>query len=422
MRDLSYVQTQGGRTRRHRFAREIQSFSFAVGVAVILQALCYLYIITLPGRTDWLNISAAILALSFVPLISAAILTAFRRHEAPIVISSVVTAALFSVAVSVLSALRVPVSYSGLALCLPITVFCMAFANVRFHRQLDERVALAGFSGSDHVMREIGELPLLAGPEAELGGTEILLIDPTEHHSEAWSPLLAACYLGGIEVMPWMRYLEIKRGRLDVSSFDTSHLSYAPGQMLYARTKRFFDLAGVLLSLPLTVPIAALVALYIFARDGSPVVFVQIRRGYGGRRFRMYKFRTMYRGSGGGSTSIGDKRIIPGCELIRKLRFDELPQIVNILRGDMSLIGPRPVAEYVSRAVEEVEPKYALRSLVLPGITGWAQVTSGYAGTTQEELEKLSFDLYYIKHLSLDLDLLVLFKTVKTVLFGSGAR
>ena len=152
------------------------------------------------------------------------------------------------------------------------------------------------------------------------------------------------------------------------------------------------------------------------------MLFVQVRRGYGGRRFRMYKFRTMYKGTSGGSTSVGDRRIIPGFRLVRKLRFDELPQIYNILKGDMSLIGPRPVAEYVSRSSEAVEPKYALRSLVLPGITGWAQVTSGYAGTTSEEIEKLSYDLYYIKHLSLDLDLLVLFKTFKTVMFGFGAR
>src|SRR5690606_28806055 len=116
------------------------------------------------------------------------------------------------------------------------------------------------------------------------------------------------------------------------------------------------------------------VAIYIGLRDSFPVIFVQIRRGYGGRRFRMYKFRTMYRGSEGGATDIGDSRIIPGCNLIRKFRFDEIPQLFNILRGDMSLIGPRPVAEYVARSSALVEPKYELRSLVLPGITGWAQV------------------------------------------------
>src|SRR5690606_17507178 len=161
---------------------------------------------------------------------------------------------------------------------------------------------------------------------------------------------------------------------------------------------------------------------YIFIRDGGPVLFIQHRKGFGGRVFRIYKFRTMYKGTGGGSTKAGDKRVIPGCRLIRKLRLDELPQLYNILIGDMSLIGPRPVAHYVAKESQRVEPKYALRTLILPGITGWAQVTSGYAATTQEEINKLAYDLYYLKHLSFDLDLQILFKTVKTVLFGTGAR
>lgn len=422
VRDLSYVTAQGGRTKRHKYLREVRTFFWPVVTTIVLQCLVYGYVITRPGRTDWGNMAAAMLALSLVPLLSAAVLSAFRRTETPIVISGVVAIALFSVSVSVLSALRVPVSYLGLAACLPITTVLTAYANLRFQRQRDDSVALAPFSRATEISKELGAIPILAGPHADLTGIEILLIDPLEHHSQEWSALLAACYLGGIEVLPWTRYLEEKLGRLDVSSFDTSHLSYSPSQLLYARVKRFFDLAGAIVTLPVTLPIAAVVALYIYLRDGGPVIFVQIRRGYGGHRFRMYKFRTMYKGTAGGSTSDGDRRIIPGCTLIRKIRFDEIPQIFNIIKGDMSLIGPRPVAEYVARSSETKEPKYALRSLVLPGITGWAQVTSGYAATTEQELAKLSYDLYYIKHLSLDLDLLVLFKTVKTVLFGTGAR
>jgi UDP-GalNAc:undecaprenyl-phosphate GalNAc-1-phosphate transferase len=422
VRNLSYVTAQGGRTRQHKYLRHLRSFLWPVVAMVVLQAVIYFYVITRPGRTDWHNISAAIVALAFVPVFSATVLTALRRHEAPIMISAVVSTALFSVAVSVLSALRIPVSYQALALCLPVVIVLTAYANLKFHRRFDDRVALAPFARAMEIAGDLGGVPIIEGPGADLTGVEVLLIDPIEHHTGAWSSLLAQCYLRGIEIMPWTRYREEKQGRLDIASFDTTHLSYSPSQLIYARTKRVFDLCGAVLTLPLTLPLGALVALYIYARDGGPVIFVQIRRGYGGRRFRMYKFRTMYKGTGGGSTVVGDKRIIPGCKLLRKLRFDELPQIYNILRGDMSLIGPRPVAEYVSRSSEAVEPKYALRSLVLPGITGWAQVTSGYAATTEQELEKLSYDLYYIKHLSLDLDLLVLFKTLTTVLFGYRAR
>jgi UDP-GalNAc:undecaprenyl-phosphate GalNAc-1-phosphate transferase len=296
----------------------------------------------------------------------------------------------------------------------------MAYANARFQRTIGASVALVNFPDAVRVSEELGGLGIIVDPSDDPPDIEMLLIDPDEHHSPVWSPLLANAYLRGIEIVPWTSFREVRSGRLDIDSFEVTHLSYSPSQLLYARTKRILDIAAVLVSLPVTVPIAALVALYIQIRDGSPVVFVQVRRGYGGRRFRMYKFRTMYRGAEGGSTDVGDTRIIPGCTLIRKLRFDEIPQLYNILRGDMSLIGPRPVAEYVARSSAAVEPKYELRSLVLPGITGWAQVHSGYASTVDEEIEKLSFDLYYIKHLSFDLDLQILFKTVKTVVFGAG--
>jgi UDP-GalNAc:undecaprenyl-phosphate GalNAc-1-phosphate transferase len=326
------------------------------------------------------------------------------------------------VAVSVLSAFRIPVSYGGLAACLPIAVIVMAYANVSFQRASGGRVALADFPQAERIARELGKVPVLTDPEAKIPDIEVLLIDPREHHSTRWSPLLTACYLHDIEIMPWTSYREMRTGRLDVDTFEVSHLAYSPSQLIYARIKHVFDIIAVLLSLPVTLPIALLTAAYIFLLDGSPMIFVQVRRGYGGRRFRMYKFRTMYKGSEGGSTRVKDRRIMPGCRLIRKLRFDEIPQLYNILRGDMSLIGPRPVAEYVARDSSAVEPKYELRSLVLPGITGWAQVRSGYASTVEEELEKLSYDLYYIKHLSFDLDLLILFNTVRTVLFGTGAR
>ncbi len=422
VRDLSYVTAQGGRTRRHKYLRELRSFAGSVAVTIGLLALTYVAITTRWGRDDWLNILSTIGTLACVPVFSAAILSAFRRHEAPVVAASIVSIGLFSVAVSVLSALRIPVSYLALLWCLPIVLTVMVYANLRFHRQFGARAALAPFDRATDVMSELGGLPILSGPDADLANNEIVLIDPHEHHSEAWSAFLANCYLGGIEIMPWTRYLEVQRGRLDISSFDITHLNYSPSQLIYARLKRSLDVLAVIITLPLTLPIASFVALFLYFLDGKPVIFVQIRRGFGGRRFRMYKFRTMYKGTSGGATNIGDNRIMPGCRFIRRVRLDELPQLYNILIGDMSLIGPRPEAMDLSREYERVIPKYTHRLLVLPGITGWAQVNSGYTSNPEEALIKLSYDLYYIKHLSFDLDLLVLFKTIRTVLFGSGAR
>ena len=422
VRDLSYIVSQGGRLRRHRYVRELREFLWPTLIAVVFQISTYLLVITRFGRNDWHFIAVGALTMALVPIAAAGILAGLRRHGSTIFTSIVVALGLYSAAVSVLSGLRIPISYQAMAACLPSLVLMMAYANVRFQRSFRARVALADFSRAEEVAAELGSVPVLRGDEAELANLEILLIDPREHHSERWSHLLATCYLRGIEIMSWTSYREIILGRLDISSFEISHLAYSPSQLMYARCKRIIDIVVVLLSLPVTLPIALGVAIYIGLRDGFPVIFVQIRRGYGGRRFRMYKFRTMYRGTEGGATDIGDSRVIAGCQLIRKFRFDEIPQLLNILRGDMTLIGPRPVAEYVARSSVKVEPKYELRSLVLPGITGWAQVKCGYASNSDEEIEKLSYDLYYIKHLSLDLDLQIVFQTFRTVVFGVGAR
>lgn len=420
VRDLSYITSQGARKRRNKYLRELRTF-FLPGVAAILFiGAIYVGTIARANRSDWHNTYIVLLTLACVPFFASSILAGLRRHKSAIVTSALITVGLFSMAVSVLSALRIPVSYQGLLLCLPAVAVLMAYANYRFQRSIDAKVVLADFAAAKLVSQQLGDVPILSNPAEDLPDIEVLLIDPVEHHSAKWSPLLADCYLRGIEIVPWSSFRETKSGRIDVSSFEVSHLAYSPSQLFYARGKRILDILAVFVSVPLTLPVAAFVAAYIGLRDGFPVIFVQIRRGYGGRRFRMYKFRTMYKGAENGSTKVRDTRIIPGCRIIRKLRLDELPQLYNILRGDMSLIGPRPVAEYVARSTAVVESKYELRSLVLPGITGWAQVHSGYASTVDQEIEKLSYDLYYIKHLSFDLDLLIIFKTVKTVLFGAG--
>ena len=421
--DLSYITGLGAGLRRQSLSRDIWTFAPAVLLALALQSLCYLALYARAPQF-WHAAIVTLAVLALVPIFSAATLSAFRRHEAPVVTAAVVVATSFSVAVSLLSALRIHVSFSGLALTLPVMMLIMAVANVRFHKRLTARVALAAFDGDVLPLSLLGgsSVARITDPSADITEFDTVLIDPTHHHTRQWSSMLSRCYVARVDVMPWAQFLEIREGRVHVDAFEVSHMAYSPSQMLYARSKRLLDLAAVIVTLPLTLPLAAITALYIFLRDGAPVLFVQHRRGFAGRVFRMYKFRTMYKGTSGGSTSVGDSRIIPGCGLVRRLRLDELPQLYNILIGDMSLIGPRPVAEYVAKSTVRFEPKYALRNLVLPGITGWAQVNSGYAESTDEEVEKLAYDLYYIKHLSLDLDMQVLLKTVKTIMFAAGAR
>lgn len=353
IKDLSYVVAQGGRTRGHRYFHDLSEFFLPVAVAIAAQAILYILIITRPGRSDWHNILLAVLALACVPLLAGAVLAGLRRHGAAIMTSTLLVVGLFGVAVSLLSGLRVPVSYLGLFLCLPVAVLVMAYANLRFQRSFGAHVALAGFADAESVAEELGQVPILRDPAGEIPDIDILLIDPREHHSAKWSAMLTNCHLHGIEILPWTSYREVRSGRLDVSSFEISHLAYSPSQLIYARIKRILDIVLVLLSLPLTLPLALGVALYIGVKDGWPILYVQLRRGYGGQTFRMYKFRTMYRGSGGGAARIADSRIIPGCGILRKTRLDELPQLYNVFLGDMSLIGPRPEAIDLSRAYEK---------------------------------------------------------------------
>jgi exopolysaccharide biosynthesis polyprenyl glycosylphosphotransferase len=190
----------------------------------------------------------------------------------------------------------------------------------------------------------------------------------------------------------------------------------------FAAAKRFFDIVvsglGVLLAAPLMLVIAALIRL----EGPGPVIFRQTRVGQHRRLFTLLKFRTMRTGSEeqGIYTEKKDSRITRVGSLLRAMRFDELPQFFNVLRGDMSLIGPR--AEWIKcvEKYEEIIPHYHFRHLVRPGITGWAQVNYPYGASTEDAIEKLMYDLYYIRNFSLTLDASVTLKTIHTMIFGKG--
>jgi len=181
----------------------------------------------------------------------------------------------------------------------------------------------------------------------------------------------------------------------------------------------------VLMTAPLVIPLVLGIGVAIRLDSRGPVFFVQERVGQGGRPFRMIKFRSMYTNAernGARFAGHGDERVTRVGRIIRRLRLDELPQFWNVLKGDMSLIGPRPEQEAFVRRFETSIPFYGYRHLVKPGISGWAQVTQGYADCESETRDKLEYDLYYAKHCSLWLDLLIALRTFRTVITGDGAR
>jgi lipopolysaccharide/colanic/teichoic acid biosynthesis glycosyltransferase len=169
--------------------------------------------------------------------------------------------------------------------------------------------------------------------------------------------------------------------------------------------------------------LAALVALAVWWDSPGPVLFWQERMGQGGKPFWMVKFRSMrVQPAGTQFARAGDQRLTRVGKWIRRFRLDELPQLWHVLRGEMSLIGPRPEQVPFAQEFSQCIPYYMCRHLVKPGITGWAQVNQGYAAGVQETRLKLEYDLYYVKYLSLWLDGLIIAKTIKTIMTGFGSR
>jgi exopolysaccharide biosynthesis polyprenyl glycosylphosphotransferase len=192
----------------------------------------------------------------------------------------------------------------------------------------------------------------------------------------------------------------------------------------YHYLKRLFDVLASATALAICSPLFMFVPVFIWMEDGAPVLFRQERVGRDGRRFLLYKFRTMRsRGEHPDDdiyTREGDPRVTRAGRWLRKLRFDELPQLCNALRGDISLIGPRAEWSKCAERYEKSIPFYHFRHLVKPGITGWAQVNYPYGESDEDAVEKLKYDLYYIRHYSLKLDAMIVLKTLYTMLFGKG--
>jgi lipopolysaccharide/colanic/teichoic acid biosynthesis glycosyltransferase len=189
--------------------------------------------------------------------------------------------------------------------------------------------------------------------------------------------------------------------------------------------KRFIDMLLTLLTAVIWLPVGLLVAGYVKLADPGFAIFRQQRVGLNGQVFTMLKFRTMdldAEKDGARFAVERDPRLIRGGSFLRKSRLDEIPQLVNVLKGDMSLVGPRAEqVPFVAEFRKEI-PFYDHRHMVRPGITGWAQVSYGYADDQVETVEKLTYDLYYIKHMSPVMDLRIFWKSIWTVLTGAGAR
>ncbi|HEX4081211.1 MAG TPA: sugar transferase [Rhizomicrobium sp.] len=241
--------------------------------------------------------------------------------------------------------------------------------------------------------------------------------------------MLAHCKVSGIRVTDYLDFCEREDQRIYIESLREEWIALSRGFETTGWSERPRRALDVLLSLAgfiATAPVLLLTSLAIKLEDGGPVLYRQERVGLNGRPFTLFKFRSMRQDaeSDGVPAWAGERdvRVTTVGAVIRKLRIDELPQLSNVLRGEMALIGPRPERPYFVRRFSEAIPFYDYRHAVRPGITGWAQVSFRYGASVEDARRKLSYDLYYVKNRGILLDIVILLKTVGVVLRGEGAR
>ena len=263
-------------------------------------------------------------------------------------------------------------------------------------------------------------------PESPIPEGATLVVDLRAVMSEEMAQFVSSTSIAGYRIRTLTDVYEEHTGRIPlVHLAEGWELTQPVERSGYATVKRGLDMIVVMLTAPLWITLAGLIWLVVRLDSHGPGLYHQERVGQGDRIFVLHKFRTMVDGAeldGPQFARIEDPRLTRAGAFLRKSRLDELPQLWNVLKGDVSLVGPRPERPVFVERYEQTIPYYGKRHVIRPGITGWAQVNYGYADDEADAVEKLTYDLFYVKHSSLSFDLHVLGKSVWTVLTGFGAR
>ena len=269
----------------------------------------------------------------------------------------------------------------------------------------------------------------LAAMVDRYGASEIIIATRDRRGGNFPIQELLECKLGGVRVLDLDAYFEREKGQIRIGSLNPSWLVFGGGFDQSTRRsaiKRIFDLVVSLVLLGVTLPVTLVTVVCIWIEDGFPLFYRQERVGKGGSPFMVLKFRSMKKDAEKSGkpqwASTDDPRTTRTGKIIRKLRIDELPQIFNVLKGEMSFVGPRPERPFFVEQLNKEIPYYNVRHSIKPGITGWAQVRYPYGASVEDAIEKLQYDLYYVKNHSLFLDIIILIDTVEVVVLGKGGR
>ncbi|OFV45929.1 MULTISPECIES: sugar transferase [Oligella] len=379
-----------------------------------------------PAATE-INSFYGVIASNICSLITLRVLLKFPGNKSSSFIISTVLA-WYTVLIVVFLLFRLEYSLYFLTFSLTLTLF-YGFLGFFFGRRwATPKIALIPYGRA----ADLASIPgaswyLLRNPEIE-GERRYNMIVADLHSKKLtaeWQKFLAYCVLSGMPVYNSHQIEESLTGRVKIRHMHENQLGSLLPSPVYSVIKRITDIVAVLMVMPIVLPIMLITAIAVVLESKGGALFIQNRVGKGGKEFKIYKFRSMTKDSekdGAQFASANDMRVTRIGKFIRKTRIDELPQFFNVLKGDMSLIGPRPEQKVFVDAFEEQIPFYNYRHIVRPGISGWAQVTQGYAADVDDTQIKVEHDFYYIKHFSLWLDVLIVFKTIKTMLTGFGAR
>ncbi len=334
----------------------------------------------------------------------------------------------FSITFSCFLLLRIDYSRTLLISGAVLTLIWLYLVQYMAARGPPLRVGMVPFGDVD-LLKDVPNLQTgsLDAPRLE-SAFDLLVADFRADLPDEWEAFLADCALAGIPVLHVKQLHESLVGRVDIEHLSENNFGSLIPFIGYLRLRRVVDFVSALLLGILLLPVLLIVALLIRLDSPGPALFRQARVGYRGEVFQIAKFRTMTAGRektddrSDAFTLDNDPRITRIGRFLRRSRIDELPQMLNILKGEMSWIGPRPEAVPLSRWYEQELPFYRYRHIVPPGITGWAQVNQGHVFEIKQVTSKLQYDFYYIKAFSPWLDALIFAKTVHTIITGFGAR
>lgn len=420
--------------RRHSRWYEVVLFS-----SLFQFFLGFAFVVLLPNWLRWGGVLFdwplksvqfnTLLANSVAYAVSFFILHKFKRfpgtRSLPFIIPTILTAWL--VVVAVLLFLREDAFARQVLMYSFVLANIWAFAGFFIGRRFSQpKLAVVPFgralelADTPHAIITLLDQPSLGGRRYDAVVADL----HAEDLPDDWERFLAKCTLARIPVFHIQQLTESLTGRVKIDHLSENSIGSLQPSAFYSSFKRIIDFLCVFLLLPFFLPIMLATAVAVKLDSKGSIFYTQRRMGYRGKAFTMYKFRSMRNDIEGKGFTEGeeDPRITKVGAIIRKYRIDELPQILNVLKGDMSFIGPRPESLELSLWYEKDVSFFSYRHVVRPGLSGWAQVNQGYAAEVEGMTVKLQYDFYYIKNFSLWLDILIVVKTIRTIFTGFGAR